>query len=139
MNAPRFQKIGQKPASDLDQFPIVRDERTNLMLDRRETDRMTFAKAKQHIEQLNKEKFGGYSDWRLPECDELLTLVDRTKYSPAIDTDAFPACKSDWYWSATPYAPNPSDCAWCVAFDDGSSSCNGHGGSGFVRAVRVSQ
>ncbi|MCK6586273.1 MAG: DUF1566 domain-containing protein, partial [Polyangiaceae bacterium] len=28
--------------------------------------------------------------WRLPTISELLTLVDETGYSPAIDTTAFP-------------------------------------------------
>ena len=139
MSTTRFQKVGHKVASDLDQFPIVTDSKTQLMWDRRETSSMTHEEAVAHIVQLNKDKFGGFADWRLPECDELLTLVDRTKHEPAVDTDAFPDCKSSWYWSATSAAYSPADCAWLVYFYDGDCGWGSRSNYGFVRAVRVSQ
>ena len=39
--------------------------------------------------------YGGYSDWRLPTPLELLTIVDNSKKSPAIDTTYFPSTPSD--------------------------------------------
>ena len=78
----------------------------------------------------------GHTDWRLPTRTELLTLVDDTRHQPAIDTDAFPDTKSDWYWTSTITAW-ASSCAWVVDFSYGSAF-NGHRDSddAFVRAVR---
>lgn len=45
-----------------------------------------------------------YSDWRLPTRLELLTLVDYGRFSPAVDTTAFPSFlgQEQWTSSATP-------------------------------------
>jgi hypothetical protein len=53
--------------------------------------------------------------WRLPTAEELLSLVDRSRHSPAIDTDVFPDTQSDWYWTSTITAWSPG-CAWIVSF-----------------------
>lgn len=45
-------------------------------------------------------------DWRMPTFDELFSLVDRTRYNPAIDIIKFPDTKSTWYWSSTPTSWN---------------------------------
>jgi hypothetical protein len=66
----------------------------------------------------------GFDDWRLPTRAELLTLVDDTRHEPAIDTAAFPSCKSNWYWTSTPCAWS-SGYAWLVSFSGG--------GAGYVR------
>lgn len=76
---------------------------------------------------------------RLPTRVELLTLVDDTRHSPAIDTAFFPNCKSNWYWTATRAAPSPGDYAWIVSFNDGGSSWNFQTYYGFFRAVRAGQ
>ena len=45
--------------------------------------------------------------WRLPSINELKTIVDRGKAAaPMIDTTAFPATVSNYYWSASSYLPN---------------------------------
>lgn len=78
----------------------------------------------------------GHSDWRLPTRAELLTLVDDTRYNPAIDTEAFPDTSSDWYWTSTVAAWSSSR-AWLVLFNDGDASLSLRDGyGGLVRAVR---
>jgi hypothetical protein len=78
----------------------------------------------------------GHTDWRLPTVEELFLLADRSKVSPAIDTDAFPDTKSDWYWSSTVHASD-SSYAWIVHFDDGLAyHCHRGNDYAFVRAVR---
>jgi hypothetical protein len=61
------------------------------------------------------------SGWRLPQVSELLTLVDRTRNQPAIDGTAFPDTPVTWFWSSTPYAPDPTK-GWRVDFGIGYSN-----------------
>jgi hypothetical protein len=76
-------------------------------------------------------------DWRLPTEQELLSLVDRERYNPAINPELFPGTKSAFYWSSTPYAFNPADDAWGVDFNDGYTlAYHRSSNNGFVRAVR---
>jgi len=58
---------------------------------------------------------GGF---RLPTTKELLSLIDPTAYSPAIDRNAFPNTPSaNDFWASTPvYA---SSLVYCVNFDEG--------------------
>ena len=82
-------------------------------------------------------RIGGFTDWRLPTIKELLSIVDYERSQPAIDS-VF-QCESAWYWSATPLASSPSDCAWGVVFAFGCSYWGDQGVEGFVRAVRPGQ
>lgn len=77
----------------------------------------------------------GNTDWRLPTREELQTILDLTKHSPAIDNDAFPGTESDWYWTSTPCAWS-SDLAWIVNFSYGLVSYDHRDLNAFVRAVR---
>lgn len=38
--------------------------------------------------------------WRMPTRKELESLVDTSRYNPAIDTEKYPDTKSDWYWTS---------------------------------------
>jgi hypothetical protein len=80
-------------------------------------------------------RVGGFDDWRLPTVDELQTLIDRTRFNPAIDTDKFPDTPSNWFWSSSPDASDP-DYAWLVAFYLGHVHLLRRGNGAFVRAVR---
>ena len=77
---------------------------------------------------------GGFSDWRLPTVQELLSIVDYERTKPAIDP-VF-ECEDSWYWTSTPLASSPSGCAWIVYFYGGDSYWGLQGSEGFVRAVR---
>ena len=139
MTNARFIKIGADGArlpSDAPEWEAVLDTTTDLMWSAQETKEMPWAEC---VEAAPALRDAGFSDWRLPTRKELLTLVDDTRAGPAIDTAFFPDCKSDWYWTSTPYASSPSGCAWVVNFNNGYSSWYGQGGEGFVRAVRSSQ
>ena len=74
--------------------------------------------------------------WRLPTDHELLSIVDRRRYNPAIDTDKFPDTKSGPYWTSTLHASD-SSYAWIVIFSSGSALYyHRDSSSAFVRAVR---
>jgi hypothetical protein len=77
-----------------------------------------------------------YTDWRLPNINELQSLVDYTRYAPSIDTVYFPNTWSSYYWSSTTDANGPY-VAWYVHFSPGYVAeyyKSTYGGG--VRAVR---
>jgi len=59
------------------------------------------------------------SDWRLPNVKELESIIDDTRYNPAIDTSYFPGAVPSTYWSSSTYLGSTST-AWFVRFSDGS-------------------
>jgi len=80
----------------------------------------------------------GHNDWRLPNRNELQSLVDYSKYDPSIDTVYFPNTLSFPYWSSTTYVddPYPSSAAWFVRFLSGYVGADHKVTSYYVRAVR---
>ena len=93
---------------------------------------------KQAIAATAKLALGGHV-WRLPTRIELLSLVDDTRYSPAIDVAFFPKCASDWYWTSTRVAWSPGDCAWFVGFYYGFCGSDYQSDHYHVRACRPRQ
>lgn len=74
------------------------------------------------------------SDWRLPTKNELMSIVDRTKDSPSINTTAFPATSPNSFWSSTTYAASIG-LAWSVYFTYGGSGGDGKANNNYVRCV----
>jgi len=59
------------------------------------------------------------SGWRIPNIKELQSIVDETKYNPAINADCFPTSVGNVYiWSSSLDAANAAN-AWLVDFKDG--------------------
>lgn len=80
----------------------------------------------------------GYSDWRLPNLNELKTLVN-TAYTPAIHPDFFPNTEYETsYWSFTSDDDDVNN-AWGIAFSYGYEYTFAKNVSLHVRAVRTRQ
>jgi hypothetical protein len=79
---------------------------------------------------------GGYSDWHLPNFNELYYLANREKFNPALDS-GFKYISLNFYWSST-YAGS-SSFAWGVYFSNGGGSNNYKASSYSVRCVRDGQ
>jgi hypothetical protein len=90
------------------------------------------------ITTLNAEKFGGYSDWRIPTVKELASINSLEKFNPAINKNYFPHTMSAFYWSST---SNASDTgyAWGVYFNGVDVYNDAKDSSYYVRAVRGGQ
>ena len=77
----------------------------------------------------------GFSDWRLPNKQELESIVDDTCSSPAINSTVFPGTISNYTWTSTTNADFP-DAAWVVYFGDGSTTSYSKPYGYVVRLVR---
>jgi hypothetical protein len=80
-------------------------------------------------------QFGGFSDWRLPNKNELESIIELSCSSPAINEKLFPDTPSAFFWSASPYS-GVSDGAWSVDFAYGALVASVKTGQNYVRLVR---
>lgn len=114
---------------------VVTDKRTGLMWqDDAVSSTMTWSAAITYCED---KELGGYTDWRLPNQRELLSIADKSRYNPAIST-VFVNTASDSYWSSTT-GVNLTDRAWFVYFYDGYTHASFKDSNYYVRCVRSGQ
>ena len=78
---------------------------------------------------------GGYSDWNLPNFNELYMLADRSIYNPSLNP-VFRNVSSSVYWSATTVASNSSR-AWGVNLNYGNDYEDKKTNSCHVRCVHL--
>ncbi|TWI75378.1 uncharacterized protein DUF1566 [Desulfobotulus alkaliphilus] len=64
--------------------------------------------------------FAGHTDWRLPNINEMESIVERRCYEPAIHGDVFPqsGLSSPSFWSSSPFAVS-NNSAWSLYFSSG--------------------
>lgn len=97
----------------------------------------TWHGALDHVRCLNAARYLGRSDWRLPNRNELASLVDRGRADVAawLAAQGFSNVRADGYWSSTVYAYSPWN-AWSVNMRDGASTPRAIGHSINVWPVR---
>jgi hypothetical protein len=84
-------------------------------------------------------ELAGFSDWRLPNVKELLSISDFQEYEPAIDQTLFPNTKNrETYWSSTTYT-NTTSCAMGIFISWGGTRSPEKSDINYVRAVRGGQ
>ena len=69
--------------------------------------KVTWQHALDYIKKLNSENYLGYSGWRLPNVNELGSLVHAGMYKPALPAHPFINVQNFGYWSSTSSAPWP--------------------------------
>jgi hypothetical protein len=114
----------------------VTDYNTELMWQQGEGGKKVWEDALIYCEDLS---LAEYDDWRLPNRNELNSIIDYKLYSPAIDKNFFPGATASSYWSSTTYAYD-SSVAWDVIFDYGNVyNGSNKSVSNYVRCVRGGQ
>jgi hypothetical protein len=130
----RFQRVGTE-----DTGVVIKDSYTGLAwqgcdsdgarppcIDE-ESNRFTWREA---LRQCQGSAFGGYDDWRLPNANELSSLLN------VRDTDMSASRKTaEAFWSSTTAASAPST-AWAVSFENGSGAFQQKGDALLVWCVR---
>ena len=109
-NDNRFIKLdaaGQELPRDAQQWIMVKDTKTKLTWEVKTDDdsihdkdsKFTWKQTQEEfIATLNKEKFGGFSDWRMPNETDIATIRIKKGEPPYTDTHFFPNTVPDKYW-----------------------------------------
>jgi hypothetical protein len=140
----------------------ITDARTGLMWEKKCADGSIHDQEKEYswidafavfIVGLNRARFAGHTDWRLPNVNELHTLVDYGQMAsptiaPVFNTACATGCTvltcsctsqayshSYYYWSSTTITDNPED-AFGVSFVGGYVGGHDKSDTLYVRAVR---
>ncbi len=109
---PRFKDMGE----------IVFDNLTGLFWTKKADlgpGLVTWDEAFEIIKELNRKKFGGFSDWRLPNINELESLVDAEYHSPALPFNHPFEDVKEFYWSSTTSFYDPL-WAWALYLHKGA-------------------
>lgn len=110
----------------------VTDSKTGLIWQEETIDPMSWDEAVEYCREL---RLCEKNDWRLPTIEELIALIDFSKYAPAT---VLPKTSLSDYWSSTTRA-NISDLAWYVGFYAGYVGLYYKSYTFYVRAVRDGQ
>ncbi|MES3026035.1 MAG: DUF1566 domain-containing protein [Pseudomonadota bacterium] len=78
------------------------------------------------------------ADWRLPNRNELASLVERKCAAPAINATIFPRTPAQSFWTGSPYAQHTA-LAWYVDYNAGDVGPALKTGAKNIRLVRAGQ
>lgn len=87
------------------------------------------------IDYANALDFAGFTDWRLPNINELGSIVDFSAVNPAIYTSFFPNTAADIYLSSTSRQA-PTTYAWYIEFWYGMRGSQAKDVHNHIRCVR---
>lgn len=73
------------------------------------------------VQQANANALGGHTDWRVPNINELFTILDHSTFNPIVDGAVFPATPTWYHWSATTYSSNVAY-AFYIQFQNGDTT-----------------
>jgi len=96
----------------------------------------TWKQALESIKTLNSGKYLGHDDWRLPNVNELESLVNKQSDLAAwLNSQGFHGVQRDDYWSSSTYAAY-TKCAWSVGMYSGIVAGHGKADAGYIWPVR---
>ena len=101
----------------------------------------SYCNTEAYVARVNNVGLCGNNDWRLPDREELISIVDYSRYNLSVDVDFFPNTKgasnslTSSYWVSSTSAYDPA-MAWLVVFKSGGSSETFKSFDRYVRLVR---
>ncbi|MBF0536980.1 MAG: DUF1566 domain-containing protein [Nitrospirae bacterium] len=100
---------------------------------------MSWGMALTYVACLNTASYQGYTDWRLPNRRELLSLINRGSFGPSLPAShPFTNVQSGFYWSSTTN-PHAITDAWAIYMSDGLLSAYNKTSNNNVWPVRGGQ
>ncbi len=123
-----------------DRRDVIVDRITGLMWQKAGTSsRVTLPDARKYVKSLNRKRFAGFSDWRLPTIPELMSLLEPKQTSGDLYIDPIFDATQRWCWSGDLRqikGESSSESAWFVNFGNGNVRWLNFEGIFYVRAVR---
>jgi hypothetical protein len=116
-----------------EQENVVVDKTTGLMWQRDYASDKTWVQALNYCKSLGEDKYAGFDDWRLPNKNELASLLDLDKNSSLYS--AFPDMPGKYFWSSSTSAYFLNQ-AWIADFSLGLMGFNLKNSSYYVLCVR---
>jgi hypothetical protein len=95
--------------------------------------KMKYDNVRQWLINLNRRRFAGFSDWRLPTLEEAATLLTASTRDGDLFIDPLFSRRQEYIWTGDGNGPNE---AWAVRFDDGYMLSCPFNLEYFVRPVR---
>jgi hypothetical protein len=150
-NPPAFKKLDERggvledSAGWVDGFRTVLDDNTGLVWEVKSPDPadvnaadalFTWEEARTvHVAELNRKRYGGFDDWRMPNKDELRSVFDYGRTSPALDPWYFPSCRIGMFWCDATYEMQPY-LAWAIFSGLGAATAQAKAARRYAMAVR---
>jgi hypothetical protein len=116
-----------------DRGPVIIDHATGLMWQTSGSDYwLPYEEARNYIQNLNRERFAGWDDWRLPTVEELISLLEPEEQSNNVFMNPLFDSQQWWCWSID--TTGSFGVAWYVSFRE--CTVGWYDLSLYVRAVR---
>ena len=96
-----------------DQQEVVKDSEHNLLWIKTPESGLTWSEALDHCQKLN---YNGTGGWRLPNVNELASIID---YSLAVPASEFPSLPTGFFWTSTSFQNTPGN-VWAIRTDKGT-------------------
>lgn len=95
---------------------------------------MEYAETREYIKKLNKKKYAGYNDWRLPTLEEAMSLMEPENNKDELYISSIFDKKQPYIWTSDLLKGNTW--AWVVNFNYGACYKAPCGADCYVRAIR---
>ena len=112
---------------------VATDNLTGLVWQKDYASDKTWQEAFAYCKSLNNENYGGYSDWRLPNKNEVSSLLDPARSGKPYSN--FPDMPTSGFWASSTNVGSP-DNAWYATFYNGDANYKLKTDTRYVRCVR---